>query len=312
MPNIPAQFPMTYAYDYANRMIDLIDKMEDNMLSEWDKRIKSLILQHGGYTGDSRESRFDELDNDIKEIYRRYKSDNKDDIVTIDELHKMDEALRDKAHEILGDSPAEQLAERLEQLRNKSMNIIVTSNTVRNMAESFVNQVKSFSIRQLNDQIEVISGVRPHLRNPRLQDIIQTTVRENVKYIKTIPEKYHNEVERVIHEGILKGESISTIRDNVDMAGQKTTNNARLIARDQTGNVMSSVTRFQQTEYGINKFEWASVGDSRVRPRHQDFDGNVYTWEEGANGAYPGSEIQCRCVALPEESQVIQRFGEAA
>ena len=53
----------------------------------------------------------------------------------------------------------------------------------------------------------------------------------------------------------------------------------------------------QQTNLGIEKYQWSSSGDGRVRPSHRQFDGKIYTWAEGSPEGHPGDPIMCRCVA---------------
>lgn len=205
------------------------------------------------------------------------------------------------------DAPADDLESILDKLRTKHQ---ITTEEAESIATDMVKKTRKFSINQVDDQIEAIAGVRPTLRHPRMSNAIQTTIKENVRLIKTIPEKYHDEVERVVHQGVLEGVSTSKIRDNIVDAGRKTTNNGMLIARDQTGNVMSTITKERQTQAGVEHYIWRDSGDNRVRSTHESFDGERYSWKEGSPEGHPGEPIQCRCIAIPDEEEVLNNFGQ--
>ena len=60
----------------------------------------------------------------------------------------------------------------------------------------------------------------------------------------------------------------------------------------------------QNEKAGFKTFVWQTVGDNRVRSAHQELDGKVFTWEEGANGSFPSQAIACRCSAEVNEDEV--------
>lgn len=204
------------------------------------------------------------------------------------------------------DSPSDDIESVLQELRE---NHVIKSKAAESIAKDVMRQTRKFSIRQVDSQIEAIVGVNPNLRHPSMKDALNTAVKENVRLIKTIPQKYHDEVERVIHEGALKGNAIDEIRDKVSEAGKHTTNNAKLIARDQVGSFMAKSTEIRQTQANIEHYIWRTVGDNRVRDSHEDFDGERFSWEEGSPEGHPGEPIQCRCVAIPDEEEVKNNWG---
>lgn len=203
------------------------------------------------------------------------------------------------------DSP-EKIQKILEQLRKESQ---VSEAKIRDLASDTIDKTKKFSIKQVDEQIKAIAGVKPHLRHPAMKNAIQATIHENVRLIKSIPTKYLDEVERVINEGVASGMSKSKIKQGLLKAGAKSSNKARLIARDQVGNVLSRVSQARQTQAGVKHYTWMSVGDSRVRPSHQNYHGQKFSWKEGSPEGHPGEPIQCRCIAVPSEKEVMENFG---
>ena len=213
-----------------------------------------------------------------------------------------DSALRTDRHE-------EKIEKVLEELENKTE---FDRQQARRLAKDEVQQTRTFAINQTDRQVAAIAGVRPHLRHPRVEEAMQAALEENVRLITTIETRYHDEVERVIRQGIVEGRGIGEIENGVYSAGRKATNNARLIARDQVGNVFGRVQKERQQQLGIEEFVWRTVGDNRVRDEHEQRDGNRYKWEDPPAGEFPGDPIQCRCWAEPAREQVLANWGEAA
>lgn len=207
----------------------------------------------------------------------------------------------------LVDAPADEIERMIEQLKNEYQ---IDDEHARRLAEDMLKKTRNFGIHQVDLQIATIAGVNPNLRYPRMEAQLKMATQENVRLIKTIPEKYFGEVERIVHEGVLSGTLTDDIADKIDIASNKTTNNAKLIARDQVGKFLATTTKARQTQAGIKHYYWRTVGDNRVRASHEDFEGNRYSWEEGSPEGHPGEPIQCRCVAEPDRDEILDIFGQ--
>jgi uncharacterized protein with gpF-like domain len=104
-----------------------------------------------------------------------------------------------------------------------------------------------------------------------------------------------------------------------------TIDRARLIATDQCGKLLGQINKSRSQAIGLNRYQWLTVGDKRVRPTHQnannkigDF-GNSGIWWEGnkqvARGtsdpvAHPGQEIRCRCSSAPVWDDLLKPVDE--
>lgn len=205
------------------------------------------------------------------------------------------------------DSASDTISQILNQLENE---FEIDEKLAGQLANNMITKTRKFGINQVDDQIEAIAGVRPVLRYPAMADQIKLATRENVRLIKTIPDKYFSEVERVVNEGVLSGKSTDKIVESIESASNKSTNNARLIARDQVGKVLATTTKARQIQAGVGHYIWRSIGDNRVRDSHEDFDGNRYSWKEGSPEGHPGEPIQCRCIAEPDEDEVMNNFSQ--
>jgi SPP1 gp7 family putative phage head morphogenesis protein len=91
-----------------------------------------------------------------------------------------------------------------------------------------------------------------------------------------------------------------TPEEIIDRVDEITENRAKLIARDQTAKMNSSFNQVRQTSVGIEKYQWQTAGDERVRESHAEKDGKVFSWDDPPEDTgHPGEDIQCRCVAIP-------------
>lgn len=212
-------------------------------------------------------------------------------------------------YERLVDSADEDLEELIEKIKNKHM---IDDALATSLAEDMIRKVRLFGIKQVDNQIESIAGINPTLRYPRASERINLIIKENVRLIKELPNRYFNEVERVIRTGVLEGKNINEIRSGLSKASNKTISNAKLVARDQVGSTLAEITRQRQEQANIEHYIWRSTGDDRVRDNHEEWDGQRFSWREGSpNGTHPGQEIQCRCIAEPDSREVKKEWGEA-
>jgi SPP1 gp7 family putative phage head morphogenesis protein len=87
-------------------------------------------------------------------------------------------------------------------------------------------------------------------------------------------------------------EIISNIRETYPV----TMNRARLIAFDQIGKFNGAIDKVRFENLGVEKYRWRTQGDLRVRPEHEELEGEVRSWDDSP---IPGQEIRCRCWAEP-------------
>lgn len=136
--------------------------------------------------------------------------------------------------------------------------------------------------------------------DPEITRQIGLAITTNVSLIESIPQQYMDKVETLIQENFLSGMRWETLADKLLNLGTEVDNRAALIARDQTAKLNGVFNKVRQTSLGIEKYEWQTSGDERVRDTHAENDGKIFSWddppEETGN---PGEDINCRCVAIP-------------
>ncbi|WP_237656146.1 phage minor head protein [Kosakonia sp. MH5] len=193
------------------------------------------------------------------------------------------------------------------------------------LAQRVVSRADSESSAVFVEQINRALGVDMTglMVNGELVDYFDASVEQNVALIKSLSSDYFDDIQRQVMDGILRGDSLTTITRNLQNTTGATYNRAKLIARDQTAKIRSDITRQRQQQAGIDRFRWSTSQDVRVSgnpagryPKakikcfniaRQDvgYGPGVYLWSKGASfngetGLFPGrAHINCRCTPTP-------------
>lgn len=172
--------------------------------------------------------------------------------------------------------------------------------------------------------LQTAIGVDPLRDNPKLAETMNIWVTNNINLIKSNNITFLDDAQRVVLEGVQKGLRHESIAKNVlegtelEKGRFKTAKTrANLIARDQTNKLNGILNQIRQTETGIKKYKWRGVMDARERLTHVRLEGQIFDWAKGPpslNGAHPGQEIQCRCLAEPviNIDELLAELDEAA
>lgn len=139
---------------------------------------------------------------------------------------------------------------------------------------------------------------------PAVRDAFNASLAENVGLIKSIPEKYLQQVEGIVSRSYAAGRDLETMTKELKRLYPITQDRAELIARDQSNKANAVVNRTRQLELGITDAIWMhSHAGKNPRPSHVAANGKRYNIAEGCliDGAYiqPGEEINCRCTSRP-------------
>jgi len=183
---------------------------------------------------------------------------------------------------------------------------------LQNIATDVAFATSQFNKEQLQKVFKQKVGVDSFFNDRFVQQELQAFVKSNVSLIKTIPERYFNDVEGVIFRGAQQGLRVEVIEgqligkfpfvenDGKTTPARKARNNAKRIARDQVGKLNGQLTQLRHQDIGVREYTWTTVGDERVRPVHADRDGDVFKWSNPPPEGHPGFPILCRCFADPK------------
>ncbi len=198
----------------------------------------------------------------------------------------------------------------LDTLREETLLLYFNEEKVVDIVEKFVSSVSNHNRTQFVRQYKALVGLDPVANNTKLLSILKAANKENVSYIKSIPERYHNEVETTILQGVRRGKSTKDIAKELEKNYGINENRAKFIARDQAGSLTSDLTKARHKDAGLNTFTWQDSGDNNVRNQHQLWNGKVFSWDEGAGpeGILPGEDYGCRCVADINDSELLENI----
>lgn len=176
------------------------------------------------------------------------------------------------------------------------------------IARVFVSNAKAFSDRTFSTDAAKSVGINAY-DSERIQGVINIATKQNAQLITSIASQHLDAISQIVYSNVMAGNRPSAIEKAIQEYGV-TKRRAKLIARDQTAKVLSTISRAKMQDAGFKYFQWDTSHDSRVRPSHREVQNRktpygvgVYRWDDlpivDGEKTSPGMPIQCRCVALP-------------
>lgn len=196
---------------------------------------------------------------------------------------------------------------------------------------SVSKSLSEFNRRELNAFKNIAIGEAFQEPEPWLKNVLDEWSREQVTLITKATQDMLDTVARRIRDGVKVGKSAKEVTAliNADLPGISY-RRARIIARDQTAKLNSSLTQGRMTDAGLETYVWDTAQDERVRgdpsglypkalPSHFVMQGKICRWDDPTvwleNGEWvkragdapyfhPGMAIMCRCVAVPNWNEL--------
>lgn len=185
----------------------------------------------------------------------------------------------------------------LDVIKALSLNIFKSERIV-DIANRFVKNLNLFNMKNMNDQARV-AGVNPIDTEPWIDDYIQSSIKQNVSYIKSIESTFFERISAIIYEGVKNGTSMKEIRGQLVKQIGVSESKAQFLAVDQSGTIHGQLVAKRHQDMGVKKFTWSDSNDERVRKIHKALDGQTYSYSEPPSEGLPGTPYRCRCVAIP-------------
>lgn len=162
-------------------------------------------------------------------------------------------------------------------------------------------------------KISAVAGINVFSHTPGIRDAVNIWARQNVTLIKTLGEEHFKDIERIVIDGVERGDSLRTVTKSIVAKTRASKNRAKLIARDQVGKLTANITARRSADLGVKRFRWVTSLDDRVRASHRALNGKIFSYEKGAevdgqSGVLPGEPINCRCAIIP----IISSVGETS
>lgn len=198
----------------------------------------------------------------------------------------------------------------------------VTSPLAKAAAAVIAGDFVRTSLQYTDRRIKRTTGIDVFASDRRLDEYIKAATNQNARLITSIPEQYLGQVANIVEGNMRVGMRPSYIEKALTQQFGVTQRRARLIARDQTSKVTGEMNKQRQVNAGFEYFRWRDSSDSRVRERHHEiataetpFGIGVYRWtdlpkSDKGEPIQPGSDYQCRCVAIPVSEAKVKQWQE--
>ena len=231
--------------------------------------------------------------NEIRPLYKEYKEQITFDAsissqarITINSLRKLFE----KKFKEKGRKFAESMVKKTNRY---------ATNTFKQIMAALFNEEK------VKETVFTMAG---SIVSPEKEEVIKALVFENVSLIKSINDRYFEQITGAVMRSIENGDGLTSLTEEIMKYNGMNKRRARLIALDQTRKAYNSINLRNMQETGVKKFKWMHSGGSK-EPRlyHRDvLNGQIFDIDTGApNDAdnpefiYPGQLPYCRCRMAP-------------
>lgn len=166
-------------------------------------------------------------------------------------------------------------------------------------AKKAAEQTASHGRREFERVVEHALPVTPFAREPFLVAAVDDFAAANIRAVKKLESDALSEIERVVADGFRQGKRSNAIAKDIQGRINIAGNRAKLIARNEVGNLSGQLNRLRQKNAGITTYRWITSRDERVRPDHADRHGKTFSWDDAPSDGHPGEPINCRCTASP-------------
>lgn len=205
--------------------------------------------------------------------------------------------------------------------------------TAEQIAENWVGKVNKYNKDKFMAHMRKVLGIDiGAIVDEAMKDELDIMIMENTSYIKSIPDYLVGHVaDRVVQhfKGIPMPEN-RTLRQQIKEEFKVSDGRAKVLARDQTSKMNTSISAIRQVNLGIDCYIWKTVEDERVVGKpggvypkttklHKNHyimqgllckwaDPTVYSDDKGATWKprtaqmphnHPGDDIMCRCRPAP-------------
>lgn len=174
----------------------------------------------------------------------------------------------------------------------------ISTGALASLARKFATRTQTHQSIQMSKQTRAALGVDLSSSAP-LNATMESFVAENVALIKDVPLKTLRDIEGIVYRGVSSGTLHKDLAKEIQAATGLGKKRAALIARDQVGKYYGQVQATRHKAIGVKEFIWRTVGDERVRSKHEALNGQKFSYNNPPSEGLPGEPVRCRCYADP-------------
>lgn len=138
------------------------------------------------------------------------------------------------------------------------------------------------------------------------EEVLKQKALENALLVKNIKKEKALQLQDIIRDAYYKGKTSDEIIKDIGKVVKGGESRLKNIAQDQVKKFANEVQNQKLAKAGVDKWEWATMGDERVRAKHAAIEGQEFDNITGAQGLleepsskFPGDDWGCRCWKNP-------------
>lgn len=193
----------------------------------------------------------------------------------------------------------------LDDISEKFFKSLSVSSLISMIRESAL-RTSSWQRAQLRSQVSAALGVDLPLADALLGPRLDAFVKENLALIKSVPNRFIDDVEREVVGAVRRGVRYADLAETIEARFGVAKREALRLAKDQTLKLYADLNQVRQEDLGLTKYIWRTMSDGRTRPAHQRREGKSFSWTSSPPGGAPGQAVGCRCYAEPDLTPLLE------
>jgi SPP1 gp7 family putative phage head morphogenesis protein len=169
--------------------------------------------------------------------------------------------------------------------------------SLMNNIYSEARRISKMNLKNIEEAVFNQTGIPINFTDLDIErEVITEWAEKNMNLIKKLSEDVAYKVKNGVVDGFMRGDRASKIANTIQSASEISIPRLENTARDQLNKLRSDLESYRMQKLcGLERYQWATMGDDMVRPSHIAKNGNIYKWTDA--GIKPGEEINCRCQA---------------
>ncbi len=138
----------------------------------------------------------------------------------------------------------------------------------------------------------------PYVKEQMTERWVSNTELSVKNFADTEVKRLRELVQTNLFEGLQSNKSLMAA---IEKEFNVTSNKAKFLARNETGNLISEYNLSRAKEIGLKQYVWVSMEDVRVRPMHAELNGKIIDFDnppivnKKGERKHAGADYNCRC-----------------